>query len=331
MTKHNIAVLGGGSFGTTLANVLASNNHNVSLWSNSQETVDEINNTHKNTQFLGDVLLEPNLKAFFDLKDVTKNVDYVLWAIPTQHIREVFTNNKALLSKVKYHINVAKGLEVSSTKRLSQVFKEFGIPLNRYCLLAGPSHAEEVVHKQVTAVSAISKNEDLAKTVQEMFRTDYLRVYTNPDLVGSELAGAFKNVVAIAAGICDGFGLGDNAKAALITRSISELSGLVKRYDGSSRTLSGLTGVGDLIATCCSKHSRNRFVGEELGKGRALRDILADMVMVAEGVATCEAFHKLKGDIEMPIVEATYAIMFEGKSVKETIYSLMSRESKDEY
>jgi glycerol-3-phosphate dehydrogenase (NAD(P)+) len=331
MKKYTIAVLGSGSFGCTLAHVLAENGHHVSIWSINAETVDEINTKHTNTSYLAEAKLHPSLKAFFKIEDALEAAEFVLWAIPTQHIREVLSANLEILTKIPSHINVAKGLEVSTTKRVSQIFEEFNIRLDRYCLFAGPSHAEEVVQRKVTVVSAISTNETLAKTVQEMFISDYLRVYTNMDLVGSELAGSFKNVVAIAAGICDGFGLGDNAKAALITRSLSELTSLVKRFGGERKTLSGLTGVGDLIATCCSKHSRNRFVGEELGKGRALQAILDDMLMVAEGVATCDAFYKLKGDLEMPIVEATHAIMFEGKSVKESILWLMTREAKDEY
>ena len=184
----------------------------------------------------------------------------------------------------------------------------------------------------VTTLSSISVDSDLAESVQNLFNTDYLRVYTYDDLAGAELAGAFKNVVAIAAGICDGFGLGDNAKAALMTRSLVEFGRLLESFEAKTETISSLTGIGDLIATCTSLHSRNRHVGNELGKGKSLQEILNNMVMVAEGVATCEAFYELSKhkQIEMPIVTATYEIMFNNASVSETVQSLMTRELKSE-
>jgi glycerol-3-phosphate dehydrogenase (NAD(P)+) len=333
MSKENIVVLGAGSFGTTLANVLCINGYPVKLWSKSQNVANDINQNHRNSKYLGDNSLSRNLRAETDINVAVNNSDYILWAIPTQAIRSVLSEYIDKLNHDHYHINVAKGIESSSKKRVSELFEEFGIDLNHFALLAGPSHAEEVVAKQATAMSSISLNHNLAKKVQEFFVTDFLRIYTNTDLVGSEMAGAFKNVVAIACGICDGFGLGDNAKSALVARSISELSGLVDYFGGSRETLSGLTGVGDLIATCFSKHSRNRHVGEQLGKGKDIQTVLSEMVMVAEGVKTCEAFHKIQAElpIEMPIVEATYQIMYEGQSVSDMIQGLMTRAAKDEF
>jgi glycerol-3-phosphate dehydrogenase (NAD(P)+) len=327
-----ISVLGAGSFGTTLANILAEKQYDVSIWTIEKNILDDINQNHKNTKYTAELKLSSNLKASMKLADMIKNTDYCLWAIPTQVIRKVWDENKDLFNKEMNHINVAKGLEAKTGSRISELFAEYDITEDRYCLLAGPSHAEELSLKQATAISAISKNQDLARSVQEMFSTDFLRIYTNQDLVGSELSGAFKNVVAIAAGVCDGAGLGDNAKAALITRSMVELKRLIAKFHGSDDTVNGLTGIGDLIATCTSLHSRNRFVGQEIGKGKNLDDILNNMVMVAEGVRTCEAFHKLAGDhkIEMPIVEATYRVMFESEPVSDMLTELMTRDNKEE-
>ena len=327
-----ICVLGGGSFGVTLANVVADKGIPTTVWTIEDTVSTDINVNHKNTKYLGDNLLNNNLKATTNFNEAIEQSTLVLWAIPTQAIRSVLNTNSAGLNSSIKHINVAKGIEVSSGKRISEIFQEFNITEDNYCLLAGPSHAEEVSKKMATAMSAISINYNFAQTVQQLFSTDYLRIYTNTDLIGSELSGAFKNVVAIAAGVCDGFGLGDNAKAALITRSLVELNKLCKAYKAKSDTIFGLTGIGDLIATCCSLHSHNRHVGNELGKGKKLDEILASMHMVAEGVKTCEAFHSISKNkkIEMPIVEATYAIMFNEIDVSTVIGELMTRDYKDE-
>ena len=326
-----VCVLGGGSFGVTLANIVAEKKHETIIWTIENTVADDININHKNSKYIGNITLDSRLKATTDFSKAIKDANYLLWAIPTQAIRSVLEQHRKKLNSSFKHINVAKGIEVKTGKRISEIFTEFGITHN-YCLLAGPSHAEEVSKKLATAISAISNNYDLAISVQELFSTDYLRIYTNTDLVGSELSGSFKNVVAIAAGVCDGYGLGDNAKAALITRSLVELNKLSKTYSADSETIFGLTGIGDLIATCCSLHSRNRYVGNELGKGKSLDEILGSMHMVAEGVKTCEAFYNIAKDrkIEMPIVEATYAIMFNKKPVADIINQLMTREYKDE-
>jgi len=325
-----ISVLGSGSWGVTLANVLAEKKHDVCVWTIEDAVQEEINTQHKNTKYLGDILLEPTLKATTDISFALNNAEYIMWAIPTQAIRSVLNQYNSLLDKNLVHISVSKGLEKSTRLRVSEVFAEHGI--TNYVYLAGPSHAEEVAKKMVTTLSSISVDSDLAESVQNLFNTDYLRVYTYDDLAGAELAGAFKNVVAIAAGICDGFGLGDNAKAALMTRSLVEFGRLLESFEAKTETISSLTGIGDLIATCTSLHSRNRHVGNELGKGKSLQEILNNMVMVAEGVATCEAFYELSKhkQIEMPIVTATYEIMFNNASVSETVQSLMTRELKSE-
>ncbi|MCB0279331.1 MAG: NAD(P)-dependent glycerol-3-phosphate dehydrogenase [Calditrichaeota bacterium] len=329
---NKICVLGGGSFGVTLANVTADKGLKTTVWTIESDVANDINTNHQNSKYLGSIELSHNLNATTDFRQAIADCTTLLWAIPTQAIRSVLTSHQDLLKKQHSHINVAKGIEVSSGKRISEIFSEFAVDEDHYCLLAGPSHAEEVSKKMATAMSAISRNYQFALDVQSLFSTEYLRIYTNTDLVGSEISGAFKNVVAIAAGVCDGFGLGDNAKAALITRSLVELNKLCQAYGAQSGTIFGLTGIGDLIATCCSLHSRNRHVGNELGKGKSLEEILAAMHMVAEGVKTCEAFHAIaeKKRIEMPIVEATYAIMFKGIPVSDVISELMTREYKDE-
>lgn len=325
-----IAVLGSGSWGVTLANVLAEKNNDVVVWTIDSDVEKDINENHQNTKFLGDIPLSPELTCTQNIDSALDKADIIMWAIPTQVIRLVLSQNDSKLNKNIIHISVSKGLEASTDKRVSEIFSEFGI--SNYVYLAGPSHAEEVAKKQATTLSSISTNPNHAKTVQELFNTDNLRVYTNDDLIGTELSGAFKNVVAIAAGICDGYGLGDNAKAALMTRSLVEFARLLNSFGANKETIMGLTGIGDLIATCTSLHSRNRHVGNELGLGKSLEEILDSMVMVAEGVKTCEAFYNLakKKHIEMPLVEATYNVMFNNASVPDTVKELMTRQLKSE-
>jgi glycerol-3-phosphate dehydrogenase (NAD(P)+) len=328
--KTKIAVLGGGSWGVTLANVVADKTNDVIVWAIEESVCNDINKNHKNSRYLGDAELSIHLKASSDFSFAVKNADVVLWAVPSQAIRSVIEENLPDINKNIIHISVSKGLEQSTHKRISEIFEEYG--LYRHVYLAGPSHAEEVSRKLVTTISAISDNIEDSKFIQELFSTDYFRVYTNHDMLGAELAGAFKNVVAIAAGICAGAGLGDNAVAALITRSLVELGKLVKSFGAEVKTITGLTGVGDLIVTCTSKHSRNRHVGFELGQEKSLEEILNNMVMVAEGVTTSKAFYELakERNIEMPIVDATYKIIYKNYNVTETVQSLMTRELKAE-
>lgn len=326
-----ITVIGAGSFGTVLANILSAKGHHVTLWGKRQAVVDDINQNNRNSRYLAEAVLTSRLKATTDLEEALQNTEIILWAVPTQSIRSVWENHRKIIPTNGLHVNVAKGIEVRSGKRISELFAEFDIAAERYVLLAGPSHAEEIALEKATTLVSISASEAERQIIQTLFTTNHLRVYTNADLVGSELAGAFKNVVAITAGISDGFGLGDNSKAALITRSLMELGRLVSTYGGSVETLFGLTGVGDLIATCTSAHSRNRHVGEQLGRGRSLTDILEEMVMVAEGVDTCKAFYQLKGELDMPIVDVTYRVMFENQPVRDMIFQLMTRDQKDEF
>lgn len=255
-------------------------------------------------------------------------------SVPSQALRSVIEKISSQIEENTILINTAKGIEVKSGETLSEVIKEEikGKYHKNIVILSGPTHAEEVALEIPTAIVAAGESEK-AKAVQELFNTDRFRVYMSTDILGVELGGAVKNCLAIGAGIADGMGYGDNAKAALVTRGITEMIRFGKALGANEMTFSGLTGIGDLIVTCGSKHSRNRFVGEELGKGRKIDDILANMIMVAEGVATVKAVHeKIKRlNISMPIVESIYDIIYEGADPKEKVKELMTRELKEEF
>ncbi|MGL4210766.1 MAG: NAD(P)H-dependent glycerol-3-phosphate dehydrogenase, partial [Cetobacterium somerae] len=275
-----------------------------------------------------------NLKVTWELDGLLANVKYVIFSVPSQVLRGVMARVSSQIEEGMILINTAKGIEVLSGETLSHVMKDEikGKYHKNIVILSGPTHAEEVAQELPTTIVAAGELEN-AKKVQELFNTENFRVYVSEDIAGVELGGAVKNCLAIGAGIADGLGYGDNAKAALITRGIAEMIRFGKVMGADERTFSGLTGIGDLVVTCASQHSRNRYVGERLGKGEEIEDILNSMVMVAEGVPTVKAVYakKLELGISMPIVEAIYEIIYEGANTKEKVKELMTRELKEEF
>lgn len=334
---EKIAVLGAGSWGSVLAKVLVENGHEVALWSNSQAQVDELNQQHTNAKYLPDLIYPEALKATTDLKAAVKDAGTVLFVVPTKVIRLVAQQLIEVLEELGTKpliVHASKGLELGSHKRISEVIAE-EIPTkyrSGMVVLSGPSHAEEVARQDITLITAASEDLANAKKVQSLFMNDYLRIYTNSDVVGVETGAAFKNVIAIGAGALHGLGYGDDAKAALMTRGLAEISRLGVSFGADPLTFIGLSGVGDLIVTCTSVHSRNWRAGDQLGQGKSLEDVIANMGMVIEGINTCKAAYELaqqKG-IEMPITQAIYNVLYKQADIKSEIANLMQREGKTE-
>lgn len=336
MTKK-IAVLGAGSWGSILANVLVENGHDVTLYSNSSAVAEEINQKHTNEHYLKDVTFPTNLTATTNMAQAVAGAEMILFVVPTKATRSVAHELNQILTTAKQKpliVHASKGLELGSHKRLSQVLAEEIAPQNRQgiAVLSGPSHAEEVARKDITLITAAASDLANAKEVQSLFMNDYFRVYTNIDVVGVEMGAAFKNIIAIGAGALHGLGYGDNAKAALMTRGLAEISRLGLAFGADPLTFIGLSGVGDLIVTCTSVHSRNWRTGNALGQGKPLSQIEAEMGMVIEGVNTCKAAYELAAQqgIEMPITEAIYNVIYQGHDIKPEIAALMQREGKSE-
>ena len=332
--KENIAVVGAGSWGTALAIVLADNGHEVRLWTQNEKRIEEINVKHTNHQYLPDIELPKNIIASSSIEDILSELDVVVLAVPTKAIREVLQSIKSVRTEPFMVVHVSKGIEPDTLMRISEMIRE-ELP-QELCkdivVLSGPSHAEEVSLRHPTTVTVSSENMKAAERIQDIFMNQHFRVYTNPDVVGVEIGGALKNIIALAAGISDGLGYGDNAKAALITRGLAEIARLGTRMGADPLTFSGLTGIGDLIVTCTSVHSRNWRAGNMLGKGQKLQDVLDNMGMVVEGVRTTRAARQLsvKYGVEMPITEALYRILFEEKEPKAAVDELMARMKTNE-
>jgi len=326
--KH-VAVIGAGAWGTALAVVAATNQHRVSLWARESDVVSDVNTSHRNLRFLPDAELQSSIYATDDLASIT-DADIVIVAIPTQHIRSTLTAAPLLRNAIV--VNVAKGIEIGTHLRVSEILGDLGLLGDSYTVLSGPSHAEEVVKSMPTTVVVASQDDAAARVVQDVLSTDDFRVYTSDDVIGVEICGALKNVIAIASGVIDGLGMGDNTKAALITRGLAEIARLGVALGATPSTFYGLAGLGDLYVTCSSRHSRNRFVGEELGKGRTLDSILSSMTAVAEGVTTTRAALELAATVgvELPITEKIAGIMFAAEDPRDAIRELMTRPTKDE-
>ena len=329
-----IAVISNGSFGTCLAQVLCENNHDVTLWGRDIEYIAHVNKTRVNDRYLKAFILHSKLKLTADMAEAVDGVDFVLISTPTQYSR----SSLELLAKQKLNnpliVNVAKGIENNSLKRVSEITQEILGNKHRYVDLAGPSHAEEIMQRIPTALVSASKSKEDAELIQKAFMNEYIRVYTSSDVTGVELAGALKNIFAIAAGIVDGMKFGDNTKAALMTRGIAEMARLGRALGGEEATFNGLSGIGDLIVTCTSQHSRNRFVGESLGKGQSMEDIQKSMGhSVAEGVKTTESAWQLaqKYKVEAPIINEAYKVLYEGANPSEALMRLMGRDAKEEW
>lgn len=325
-----ICVLGSGSWGTALAAMLNKCGHEVSLWSRRQDAVDRIITDRENKQYLPGVVLDEDIFVTCDMEKALEGAKIIISAVPSKAVRETAAKYSKMLTG-GIIVNVAKGIEQDSLLRLSEVIINEA-PQCSVCMLSGPSHAEEVGKYLPTACVIASADEVAAKTIQNEFMNPYFRVYTNSDIAGVEYGAAFKNIIALAAGMSDGLGFGDNAKAALLTRGVVEIARLGVALGGKGDTFMGLSGIGDIIVTCTSMHSRNRRAGILLGKGYSLDDTLKEVKMVVEGVNTAKSAYQLaqKHGVSMPIVEEIYRVLFENKDARAAVIDLMMRKGKAE-
>lgn len=330
MTKR-IAIVGAGSWGTALAVVAARAGHEVALWSRDAEVVRSINQDRANSRYLTSIAIPDRVSATNRLDDALDNASLVLLAAPSHAARQLLTEMSPELDDDAIIVSVSKGIETDTGKRISEIVKEVAGSRAFVCL-SGPSFAKEVVAGSPTAVVAASKEASASRTVQNDLSFENLRIYTNTDVIGTELGGSVKNVMAIAAGMTTGLGLGANSVAALITRGLAEITRLARREGAQVETLMGLAGLGDLVLTCTGHLSRNRFVGEQLGKGIALDEIVSGMNEVAEGIKTTMAVKQLadRAGLEMPITNEVNAVLYEGKSVPAAVAELMSRPLREE-
>ncbi|MCU6795848.1 NAD(P)H-dependent glycerol-3-phosphate dehydrogenase [Paenibacillus sp. WQ 127069] len=331
---RKVSVLVAGSWGTAIASVLAENQLDVTLWSRNEEQVMEINQEHRNHRFLGDTVLSDKIRATTSMEEALLQADAVIVVAPSSALRSVASQMRAFLSKETLLIHATKGFEADSLKRMSTVLAD---ELPDYdaasiVVLSGPSHAEEVIKQCPTTVVVASESMAAAEAAQDLLINSYFRVYTNSDVVGVEVSGALKNIIALGAGLTDGLEFGDNAKAALLTRGLAEISRLGTAMGGNPLTFAGLAGIGDLVVTCTSKHSRNWRAGYLLAQGKPLPEVLQEMGMVVEGVKTTQAAYRLSRQYEvtMPIAEQLYEVLFNGKEPIAAADDLMGRGRKDE-
>ena len=326
-----VCVLGAGSWGTALAMVLSENSENVSLWTKCKNQVKEINEERTNSKYLKGIKVPENIYCTVDIEDAVDDSEIIVLAVPSQAIRSVSKELKECLKENQIVVNVAKGLEKETGLRMSQVVIE-EIKDIRYVVLSGPSHAEEVAKRLPTTIVVSSFDKEASEIVQNAFMTDVFRVYTNDDVIGVELGGTLKNIIAFGCGVCDGLGYGDNTKSALITRGLHEIKSLGVSLGAKEETFNGLSGVGDLIVTCTSQHSRNRMAGYLIGQGYSKEEAVAKVEMVVEGIVATEAVYKKTRGLnkEFPILESIYSIVFEDKEPEDALKELMSRDKKGE-
>jgi len=328
---HRVAVVGDGGWGTALARLLALKGCEVCQWGAFPDYTEEMRRRGENFKFLPGVSLPKELRLTNAGAEALEGADVIVAAVPTQFLRRVLRRLVTCYRRPTPVVSVAKGIERRTLMRPTQIVRDVWgrVPV---VALSGPSHAEEVARGLPTTVAVASSRRGLAERAQRLFMTDRFRVYTNPDIIGLELGGAVKNVIAIAAGICDGLGLGDNAKAALLTRGLAEMTRLGVALGARRQTFAGLAGIGDLITTCTSPYGRNRAVGIQIGQGRSLREVLADMEQVAEGVESTRSVRSLarRHGVEMPITEQCYRVLYRGKDPRRAVDDLMRRAARDE-
>jgi glycerol-3-phosphate dehydrogenase (NAD(P)+) len=328
-------VLGAGSWGTALANLLAQNGHDVTLWDRKAELLDEISAVHANGKYLPGISLSPSIRPQAEMARALADADIVVFAVPAQCFGEILVRALPQMKPQSLIVNVAKGIEKKSLRTPSEIARHITKlrgSEHPFAVLSGPSHAEEVGRRQPTTVVAASEIVAVAERIQDLFMNDRFRVYTSADVIGLELGGALKNIIALGAGISDGMGFGDNTKAALMTRGIAEITRLGVRMGAKPLTFTGLGGLGDLIVTCTSVHSRNRRCGILIGKGAAAVDAVNQVGMVVEGFYTAEAAHELARncEIEMPIAEVIYKIIKGEATPEDALITLMTRDKKEE-
>ena len=329
-----IGVIGAGSWGTALATVVASKGNDIKIFDVDEKHLRSMQEHHENVDYLPGVPLIDNIKMAFTTEDAIKDAEVILFSAPAQHFRNALTAAKEFIGDDVILINVAKGIEKGTHKRMSEIAVEVmgEDVLDRYVVLSGPSHAEEVGRRMPTTVATASRNIEAAKKIQDLFMTDRFRVYTIDDVTGVELGGALKNIIALGAGISDGMGFGDNAKAALMTRGLAEITRLGIKLGARPETFAGLTGTGDLIVTCTSMHSRNRRCGIMMGEGMAPEEAIAKVGMVVEGMFTAEAAYELAqiAGVEMPITDVIYKVTKGELKAKEAVEMLMGRDKRPE-
>jgi len=328
----NISVIGDGGWGTTLAILLSKKGHPITLWGAFSDYTAYLNKKRVNTKFLPGITIPKEIKITSDLKEALNNKGLIVLAIPSQHMRQVVRRFKnAGYSRKSIYLSVTKGIEIGSLKRMSEVVRgELG-PI-KLAVLSGPTIAHEVAHNVPTAAVIASSIKKVREQLQDIFMTSTFRVYTNEDVVGVELGGSLKNVIAIACGISDGLGFGANTKAALLSRGLAEISRLGMAMGAKAMTFSGISGLGDLVTTCISEYSRNRSVGQQIGKGKSWRQIKTHMQMVAEGVPTAKSAYSLsqRYKVPMPITKEVYAVLYKNKSPHQVVKDLMTRKKKEE-
>ncbi len=333
--SEEIGIIGAGSWGIALAYLLSKNGHKVVVWSRSENTVEKLRSYHGNEEKLPGVILDDSVEFTSDMEYAVKDKDIIVLVIPSAHMRETVQKMAPFIQPSEEHkqiiVNCTKGIEESTLMVMSDVILD-EIPGSQVCVLSGPSHAEEVGKGLPTTIVVGAFDKETARYVQNVFMSNAFRVYISPDMLGIEIGAALKNVIALAAGMADGYGLGDNAKAALITRGIAEIGRLGMAMGGKFETFSGLSGIGDLIVTCASMHSRNRRAGILIGQGKSMQEAMDEVKMVVEGVYSAKAALELakKYEVEMPIVETVNEILFEGKAPSDAINDLMLRDKKIE-
>ncbi len=329
-----VGILGAGSWGIAMCTLLSHNGHEVTLWEFDHREMERLLDEREHKQKLPGIRIPDEVRITDRLRVSVTGADMLALALPSHTVREVAKKLAVLQLKDTVVVNLAKGIENQTLLRMSEVLREeLARSLHqRITTLSGPSHAEEVARKIPTTVVVAGFREDVAEEVQQIFMTPHFRVYTNSDIVGVELGGSLKNVIAIAAGICDGMGLGDNSKGALLSRGLAEIVRLGEKLGAKRETFAGLSGLGDLVTTCISKFSRNRFVGEQIGRGKSLSQVEAEMTMVAEGIKTTRSAYQLglKHGVEMPITQQVHQVLFENKKPTEAIAELMTRDPKSE-
>jgi len=331
MQTKKISVIGDGGWGTTLAMLLVSNGHKVNMGGAFPDYIRQMEKTRQNDKFLPGIKLPDSLELTSDIAPAVNGSEVVVTAVPSQHMREVTKKLKGLDLQGKLIVSVSKGIENQSLMRMSEVITDV-LGNVKIGVLSGPTISYEVARGLPTTVVAASEDETAAKQIQDLFMSDNFRIYTNTDVIGVELGGSLKNVIAIAAGICDGLGFGVNTKSGLLVRGIVEISRLGSALGAKHETFYGISGLGDLVTTCVSTHGRNRWFGEEIGKGKSSRDILKGTEMVVEGVGTAKSCYELckENDIEMPIANEVYNVIFEGKDPLSAVKNLMTRKKKSE-
>ena len=328
----NLTFLGSGSFGTALAVIFSNYDFKIKMFDRNMDVVNGINEKRKNIKYLKNIHIPEKIIATNDINDAINNSDIIFFAVPSHAVREISKQIKDKIDSKSVIVCLSKGIEQDTHKRLSEILEE-ELPHNPIVILSGPSHAEEIALRKPTALVSTSKDMKFAELIRDTLSNDVLRIYTNSDIVGVEIGGSMKNVIALAIGIITGMGYGDNSSAAIITRSLQDIVKVGVSLGGKLETFFGLTGIGDLIVTCLSEHSRNRKCGLLIGKGMKLDEAIKEIGMVVEGINACKIFYEIakEKNIEVPIIESLYEVLFNNKDLRSIEGKLMSRDRKDEF